>query len=96
MATQYIPTGRFRIAYADGSQQEAKIRPVAVVAAERRWPGRNADGSDAYPSFEGLHFVVWASLGSPGDFDEWLAGVEELEGLDGASADPSPPAAGDA
>lgn len=96
MPTQYIPTGRFKVVYEDGSEQECKIRPVGVVAAERQWPGRQADGTDGYPSFEGLHFVVWVSMGRPGDdFDAWLTSVDEVIGLDGDVTDPSSPAAGD-
>lgn len=96
MPTQYIPTGQFKVMYDDGTDADCKIRPIGVVAAERRWPGRQADGSDGYPSFEGLHFVVWCSMGQPdGDFDAWLAKIDDIQEIGADTPDPSPPAAGD-
>lgn len=90
---EQVPTGRFAVTYADGGVVECKIRPAAIVEAERKWPGRRADNSDAYPMFEGMHLIIWASLGKPGkDFDEWLATVEQVTATDGgADAVPSPP-----
>jgi hypothetical protein len=65
--------GQFRLHYTDGSTEEVRLTSKAVVEAERRWPGVAPDGSDRYRPNEGLHYMVWITLGRPeDDFDTWL------------------------
>jgi hypothetical protein len=91
--------GRFRVHYPDGSTKDVRLTSKAVVEAERRWPGIEVDGSDRYRPNEGVHYMVWITLGSPhGDFDEWLdegfvlEPIEDKEPVD--AADPTQPEAG--
>jgi hypothetical protein len=83
MAKGFAGLGAFRVHYENGETVDVRIISKAVVAAERRWPGRAVDGSDRYPPNEGLHYLVWVSLGEPeGDFDAWLDQGFVVESLD--------------
>jgi hypothetical protein len=91
-----VPAGRFRVNYEDGTDDECRIRPSAIVEAERKWPGRKDDNSDVYPMVEGMHFIIWVSLRRPGkNFDAWLDTVVDVESVDDETAHPSPPTVGE-
>jgi len=75
--------GLFKVHYLDDVGSEpvtVRATSRAVVECERRWPGRALDNSDRYPPNEGVHFMVWISMGKPtGDFERWLDTVLTLE-----------------
>jgi len=75
--------GLFRVHYVDellAEPVEVRCTSRAVVECERRWPGHALDGSDRYPPNEGVHYMVWISMGRPiGDFEKWLDSVLTLE-----------------
>lgn len=85
--------GLFRVHFLD----EVATEPVtvrctsrAVVECERRWPGHALDGSDRYPPNEGVHFMVWISMGKPvGDFEKWLDTVLTLEVVEAETVPPT-------
>lgn len=82
---------QFRVHHIDEAQEPVEVRATsrAVVECERRWPGLAIDGTDRYRPNEGVHFMVWVSLGKPdGDFEKWLDTVLSLEVLD---EEPAPP-----
>lgn len=91
--------GRFRVHYQDDGVEPVEVRATsrAVIEAERRWPGVAPDRSDRYQPMEGVHFIVWYSMGQPyGDFDEWLDKLLVLETLKPTVPDvpPTSPAPG--
>jgi hypothetical protein len=93
----YAELGRFRVHYLDNERDDVEVRLTskAVVEAERRWPGVATDGSDRYRPNEGVHYMVWISLGCPNDdFDAWLDEGFVLEIVEEAQPDPTPPAPG--
>lgn len=90
----FAALGQFRIHYPDGKSTDVRLTSKAVVEAERRWPGVNPDGSDRYRPNEGVHYMVWITLGRPhDDFDSWLDEGFVVEPVDDGP-DPTKPAAG--
>lgn len=68
------------VTYSDGTAEAIRIRPVGIVAAERKFGG-------TLPAIEGTCYAAWVTKGKPGDFDEWLATLDEASD----HAEPSPP-----
>lgn len=88
--------GRFKVHYADTRKKPVDVSLVAraLVEAERRWPGVAVDGSDRYRPNEGLHYMVWITLGRPGEFESWLDTITVLEVInDEPTPDPTKPTA---
>jgi hypothetical protein len=84
--------GLFRVHYIDDTTEPTTVRATsrAVVECERRWPGHAPDGSDRYPPNEGVHFMVWVSMGRPrADFERWLDAVLTIEVVEGETAPPT-------
>lgn len=91
-----VATGLFKVTYIDERPPEhVKVRPQAVLEIERRWPSRKPDMSDAMPMMEGTLYGVWVGLGSPGQFEDWVDTVDEIEAISVDDLVPSSPAAGD-
>ncbi len=67
------------VTYEDGSTEDIRIKPVGIVAAERKFGGD-------LPPIEGACYAAWVTKGRPGDFDEWLATLDEAS--DHAEASP--------
>ena len=70
------------VTYEDGSTEDIRIKPVVIVAAERKWGG-------TFPDIEGTCYAAWVTKGKQGDFDEWLASLEDATD----HAESSPPLA---
>lgn len=59
------------VTYADGNEESIRIKPRAIVEAERRYGG-------GLPAIEGTCYAAWVTKGRPGgDFDAWLDGLDE-------------------
>jgi hypothetical protein len=63
------------VTYIDGASEVVPIRPLGLIAAERRWGGE-------MPQIEGSMYAAWFTLkvGRPdiGEFDDWLATLESI------------------
>ncbi len=97
VAPNYAELGRFRVHYFDDDHDDVEVRLTsrAIVEAERKWPGVNSDGSDRYRPNEGVHYMVWITLGRPmADFDAWLSDDFVLEIIEETKPDPTSPAPG--
>jgi hypothetical protein len=84
--------GLFKVHYTDDATEPVVVRATsrAVVECERRWPGRMLDNSDRYPPNEGVHYMVWVSMGKPsGDFEQWLDAVLSLEVVEAITIPPT-------
>lgn len=91
-----VATGLFQVTYIDERPPEhVKVRPRAVLEIERRWPSRLPDMSDFMPAMEGMLYGVWVGLGKPGEFEEWVDTVDEIEAIQVDDLTPSSPAPGD-
>lgn len=61
------------ITHDDGEVEEATLRPVAIVATERKYGA-------GFPEIEGTLYAAWWALHKPrGDFDTWLATVDDFD-----------------
>lgn len=62
------------VLYADGTEASLPVRPVGLIAAERRYSGKEM------PRLEATLYAAWFGLVSPkASFDDWVA---TLEGID--------------
>lgn len=66
---------RVTVTYVDGESEVVPIRPVGLIAAERRWGGE-------MPQIEGSMYAAWFTLKAQrpdiGDFDDWLATLDSI------------------
>lgn len=66
---------RVTVTYVDGTSEVVPIRPVGLIAAERRWGGE-------MPQIEGSMYAAWYTLKAQrpeiGDFDDWLATLDSI------------------
>lgn len=77
MASQ-LRQSQLRLAFEDGSEVVAVIRPFDLIRAERHY-GESARGHLA----EATLYAAWCSLGTPGSpertFDQWAATLLQFE-----------------
>lgn len=75
MASIYL-----KVEYADGSERTVRVGPKAQVLYERRFD--DSFFSDARIRVERQFFMAWAALDvagdEPGEFDDWLGGIEAV------------------
>lgn len=68
----------------DDTPKTLTVRPVGLMAVERRWGGK---AFEEHP-IEAMLFGAWTSMGNPGgDFDVWAGSIADI--VDDAPADPS-------
>ncbi len=60
--------GILTVTYEDGTTEDIPLKPVGLVAAERRYGG-------TLPAIEGTIYAAWVVKGKPGDFDDWLGSL---------------------
>lgn len=60
--------GFLTVTYEDGNTEDIPIKPVGLVAAERKYGG-------TLPAIEGTIYAAWVVKGMPGDFDGWLGSL---------------------
>lgn len=61
-------SGYLHVAYEDGNTEDIPLKPVGIIAAERKYGGD-------FPVIEGTIYAAWVVKGKPGDFDEWVASL---------------------
>lgn len=70
----------------DGTTEVLPIRPVGLIAAERKFGGD-------IPQMEGALYAAWYGLraGNPDmpDFEEWLASLADVDVEDDTTPDPT-------
>lgn len=60
------------VTYEDGTTESIRIKPVGIVAAERKFGG-------TLPAIEGTCYAAWVTKGKPGgDFDAWLSSLDDV------------------
>lgn len=81
----------FRVTAQDGNVEEVKVRPAALIAFEQ-------DGfamSDETRPVTNLYTLAFYALGKPGgDFDAWVAGLDDIESIEDESTADLPTTAG--
>ena len=67
---------RLTVTYTGGETETIAIRPVGLVAAERKFGSGVNDGH----SMEAMLWAGWVMKGKPSNsFDTWLETIDELE-----------------
>lgn len=92
---QYIPVGEFDVTYMDGETAVARSNFGRIMQIEAEYTDVP---DDKIPGGTLLAKAVWYYLGCPKDsLDEWAATVHRIMPRENgqASANPTPPAAGD-
>lgn len=74
-----MPAPQVKVVYDDGSEELIKLKPRAMIAAERKL------GADM-GRIEGTMYATWSTIVPGVKFDEWLATVDSIEDVD----DPDP------
>jgi hypothetical protein len=66
---------RVTVTYTGGESETIVIRPLGMVAAERKFAGGVSDGH----SMEAMLWSAWYLKGQPDSFDSWLATIEDMD-----------------
>lgn len=83
-----MPAPRFKIEQTDGTEREVKMLPLAQIAYERE-TGKSL-GGDFGEQVTDLYKLAWFADGAPGEFDQWIEGIEAVTGVDQEEADGDP------
>jgi hypothetical protein len=90
-ALDFIPLGDFEITYLDGTKETARSNFGAILDLEAEYAG-NDEVQRATMTLKAL----WLYLGQPKDsLRSWASNVHNFEPVGNATADPTPPTAGD-
>lgn len=76
------------VVYTDGTEATLALRPVGLIAAERRYGG----GGKEMPRLEATLYAAWFCLPSPkAAFEEWLETLDDINERNGdAEEKPGP------
>lgn len=85
-----------QVTYIDGSTVEVTTSVLSVALTERRFDqSAIALFLSAEPRLEALYFLTWESLRisgvEVGEFDAWLATVDDVDASEELSGEPLPP-----
>jgi hypothetical protein len=91
---QYVPLGEFDVEYLDGTTETARSNFGAIMELETTY---SKVEDKKVPPGTVLVRAMWLYLRRPGEsLEAWAANVHNIEPkANGATADPSPPVAGD-
>lgn len=75
------------VTYTGGEVETIVLRPIGMVAAERQFGGQVSKDH----AIEGTLYAGWFIKGKPGDFDDWLATIEDVDETEGEPTRPLAP-----